>query len=156
MGDKIVVTYEGQDHDVVVRDREYIQEHILEFLADEGENPDLFSAHGFEMRTDEPLLPYFVESVDGIPACEVPSTIGWVVFSEVIPYLYADTDFVIFMKKIARQWAIILDGLKRMIERGEYPSTLGETKDGVKKMPDIMERLRSLGEDTPAWANDDI
>ena len=123
-------------------------------MARDDDNPDLFSAYDFENR-NLPLLPVFIESVDGIPAEKVRAELSYVIVFRVMQKLYADTDWFLNMQKLAKSAPMISDGINRILESGEFsplPVTEGELIDRMKSMPDIMERLRELGDDAPPWA----
>ncbi len=157
MAEAFVVSWEDKDYVVVPRERGHWQDVVADYLADDGDTPDLFPAYGLESRGSMLMLPVLVESVNGIPAENVGPVLSVVVFGQVMHRLYGDTDLCLNMQKAARSMTIISDGMGRIIESGDFPSpplTWGKILDRIKQMPDIMKRLIELGDDAPAWVND--
>lgn len=152
MGDQIVVTFDGQDYLVTLRDKDPFQDLVIDKNGDVGDNPDIYSAYELEDRTDMPLLPIFVKTVDGIPADEVSGKVSWIVMPQVIHQFYSETDASLEIHAVAHQFTVMLDELRRMFDFGNFLTTWGEMIETLKPMSDTMERLRNLGEGAPTWA----
>jgi len=165
MSEKFVIEYEGKAYDISPTMRTPFLESMMDHHSSGREKDDfdhVYSALDFPPN-DTPMVELLLDSINGIPPKEFDwgnNELQYVICFTILARMYDDTDLADSVDRFLHPISVLkpaFDRVQEKLQRGELHMestsiTFKPVIDEALNMPDVMQKLRALGEHCPEWA----
>ncbi len=167
MSENFVIEHKGTKYIITSKKRTPFLEALMDHQFSKNENDDfdhLYSALNVPHK-DTLVVELLIDSINGIPPKEFDwgnNELQYVFFFAILGRMYNDTDVAESMDRFFLKFEILKPAIDSVIEkfqRGDLnlestSTTFKPIIDEALIMPDVIQRLRTLGEDCPEWAKE--
>lgn len=165
MSGNFVIEHAGKEYVVTPKNRTPFLESMMDHQSSGREKDDfdhVYSALDFPPN-DTPMVELLLDSINGIPPKDFDwgnNELQYVICFAILARMYDDTDVADSVNRFLLPISVLkpaFDRVQEKLQRDEIHMestsiTFRPVIDEALNMPDVMQKLRALGEYCPEWA----